>query len=403
MDRGNRGFFEDTLGWDFDSVWGYSVLDGYEKPHLKVFNEPETLLAGSAWVGQSYVSVSRKALEVLNIQAGEGLSFIGQISGVSFSTSSFNGVTIEWGGERDRSRIYLTGGDIVTDGETEVTVNFSVLDVPQPEASFTFKLNAVGRKAAEAADTAATPGITGSSILPDGVEVGIDPRVITENDISDLPQGAGNIKPAGSTAPDPAAPEYKTVVNGDGEVTANPAAVLAGLDGSTAARLGLDNGAVVPLPMFTARVAGNDSTALVTLKTTLNALAGRRFDDLVALKLKRPPNGRTVELGRADGVESVDHGMFVITDDSGVPIPGGTLVESGAYYYVTVGIGDDRDGYDWDLTPGQILDPMLISAHGGGSDPVSGGSGGGCSSGVGAFGMALLAAAAWHIAPRKRK
>jgi hypothetical protein len=269
--------------------------------------------------------------------------------------------------------------------------------------SFTFTLSAVGRKAAEAADTVTTPGITGSTILPDGVRLGIDTKVITENDISTLPWSANAVKPAGSAAPDPEAPEYPTVVNEDGELTANPAAVLAGLDRSTAQALetGLDK--VVPLPVFTARVAGNSSTALVTIRTTLSALAGRQFGDLIALKLRRPPIGGTVELEPADGIESVDHGMFVITDEYGVPIPGTDRVKSGVYYYVTVGIGDDHDGYDWDLTPGQILDPVLISALDEGSSAASGTSGGGCSSGAGAFGLALLAAALLRTAPRKRK
>jgi hypothetical protein len=308
---------------------------------------------------------------------------------MTFSPASFNGVTIEWGGASDPGVIYVKAGDEITDGETAVTVSFSLRGVPQPTAAFSFTLATIGWRASERADTAATPGgFLIAGLLPEGVE-------ITQ---------AQAVTPAGqSYIWFPLRPDYRgkdipnTVINDDGIVTANPAAVTEALGAESETAKKIASGEAVPLPVFTAMLDGYESTGLVTVKTTLNALVPHKMGEVIMLKLRR--NDTVAELARASAIESVNHGAFVMTDESGAPIPAERAIEKDVYYYVTVGIGDNRDNYDWDMTPGKILDPIIASVNGT-NDPSDPG-GGGCDAGASA-GLALAALAFAAFSKRGR-
>ncbi|MDR1509804.1 MAG: hypothetical protein LBS53_09205 [Synergistaceae bacterium] len=176
---------------------------------------------------------------------------------------------------------------------------------------------------------------------------------------------------------------------------ANAAVILDTVDADTRAKIAPDK--FVELPVFSAYSPVANETAAVTLRTTLNALAGSRVGDVILLKL-RPYNKPTVLIGKAGRISEIDHALYVVTDASGNPIPDETIVK-GKEYYITLGIQDNSD-YDWDPQDNEILDPTIATVASSGSSDTSSG---GCSSGVGAFGLALLAAALLRTAPRKRK
>jgi hypothetical protein len=147
---------------------------------------------------------------------------------------------------------------------------------------------------------------------------------------------------------------------------------------------------IIPMPVFQVTVSGGQ-TALMGYETNLNALAerGYKIEDVVFVKLT--PNGN-VKFTRISNPADVGNGQFAITKAANptVPLNSGDAIESIVQYLISFGI-QDNGAYDWDNTPGNIVDPAAVAAqqaqngNNGGSSSSSG-----CNTGFGVVGLLLV-------------
>ena len=190
----------------------------------------------------------------------------------------------------------------------------------------------------------------------------------------------------------------KVGLDDEGTLIAKAGPVIAGL--SADERDEIDTAHVTPLPVFRALV-DDGKTALVSMAMSLDAYAGKRLGSVLLLKSRA--DGTTVPLSPAASPEAITHGQYVWTDAGGSAILPEEAIETGETYYLSVAIRDNSE-LDWDSEDenGSVLDPLLITgtkSPGDPDDPYSE-SGGGCDTGAGLYGAALLALA---LAMRRRK
>ncbi|MDR2137529.1 MAG: terpene cyclase/mutase family protein, partial [Synergistaceae bacterium] len=195
-------------------------------------------------------------------------------------------------------------------------------------------------------------------------------------------------------------------VNAQGVLVADAKAVVGGLSAGGATEIDTD-GDILPLPVFRADVT-QDKAVLVTMEMTLDSFAGDTVADLALLKLKS--DGTTDRLVPASSPQAISHGQYTLTDGTGNAVSPETKIEAGKTYSLSLAIKDNSP-YDWDPTPGSVLDPLALAkakaAPSDGNkdkdkdeDEDNGESGGGCNSGAGGtFALFVLTL----VAARRRK
>jgi hypothetical protein len=253
--------------------------------------------------------------------------------------------------------------------------------------------NASGDEIARIAEPTFTP--------PAGIEAADEPRTVTEAEMKGLMEDIGL--------------DASLVVGADGSVSVGESSFKASLSGETASLIDGEM-PITPLPVFRAGVSAGKS-ALVALKVKLNGYAGKTFDSVAVLKMKRD---KSVDvLDGAGGKESLKPGAYLWTNAAGGAIASSDKVAAEGDYFMSVVI---RDGSAYDLDPasGTIVDPLALAAKKPDAEPAepeepdeseepdekggdnASGGGGGCDAGLGMSG-AFASAAAFRTSRRRRK
>ena len=123
-------------------------------------------------------------------------------------------------------------------------------------------------------------------------------------------------------------------------------------------------------------------------------------EDLTLVKLTKDHGN--VGFVRIQDPRAATNGVFAVTRASApsVPLDPGHVILADTDYLFCFGILDNGN-FDWNDRLGTIVDPMAIAAKRQSSD--NGGSGGGCNTGVGAFGILMLFATVTVARRRRRK
>jgi hypothetical protein len=153
---------------------------------------------------------------------------------------------------------------------------------------------------------------------------------------------------------------------------------------------GIDTTTITSMPVFAASVKENDVAIMAYSVSRLSSIAaqGYRVKDLTLVKLTK--GGGNEEFRRVDNMNDVGDGEFAVTTINSSKLgPESPITGSVGGYIFYFGIEDDGP-FDWDPTPGRVIDPAAIAAKSPSKgDGSSGGGGGGCNAGFGLFGLLL--------------
>jgi hypothetical protein len=206
----------------------------------------------------------------------------------------------------------------------------------------------------------------------------------------------------------------------DYKITASADAVIEAIrnDSTLSNRVDASKPVVTP-SLVAAETDKNLKVNVLTVPVDFGALyaaGARSFKDISIFKVMR--DGKLVEFIRKESLTGISsEGDYVIMGADGVAVADGTSLGTNGDYYIHVAIRDNSEyGYDWDMTVGSIIDPLvgaIVKESGGndldgndpggndpGRDSNDGGSGGGgCDAGA----SGLFAAIAACVAALTRK
>jgi hypothetical protein len=236
------------------------------------------------------------------------------------------------------------------------------------------------------------------------VQIAEDVKTFKANDISEIADLPGL---AGLPSDVIGLLTFDASLDGNGVLVADAGSVVSGLSAADAAAIDT-SGKIIPLPVFQADTAPG-KTPLVAMRTRLDGFAGEKIGSVALLKLKS--DGTTERLGLAASPRGISHAQYAWTDGSGNAVSPETVITAGSTYVLSIAIKDGSAGYDWDPTPGSVVDPTALahvraangtdSSGGSSESAASDGSSGGCDSGAGVLPALGILALALVIERRK--